>query len=94
MIQSAQMRGHLQGPHSPHEDTWQLRGPATFFSQLLSDCKISWGKKLTFAASAFAKASLSAVLTVQSLAKALVTPEHTLLIISVALAVGGQDGLV
>ena len=55
---------------------------------------MSWGKKLTFAASAFAKASRSAVLTVQSLAKALVTPEHTLLIISVALAVGGQDGLV
>ena len=85
--QLAQMRGYLHGPHSPHEDTWQLRGPATFFSRLLSDCKISWGKKLTFAASAFAKASFGTVLTVQALAKALVAPEHTLLIISVALAV-------
>ena len=52
------------------------------------------GERFTFAASAFAKASLGTVLTVQALAKALVAPEQALLIISVALAVGGQDGLV
>ena len=83
------MRDHLQGPHSPHEDTWQFRGPATFLVTL--DCRKP--AKLTFAAAAFAKTSLCAAPAVQALAKNLVGPQ-TALLVAVALSVGVQDGLV
>ena len=63
-----------------------------FYDSCLT-AKYQGEKKLTFAASAFAKASFGTALTVQALAKILVGPEHALLLIA-ALAVGGQDGLV
>ena len=62
--------------------------------QLLSSHSISSKTaKLTFVASAFAKTSLCTALAVQALAETLVGPQ-TALFVAVALAVGGQDGLV
>ena len=62
--------------------------------QLLSSHSISSKTaKLTFVASAFAKTSLCTALAVQALSEILVGPQ-TALFVAVALAVGGQDGLV